>query len=191
MKGEQPIPDITSPDYFLQLARTVDRVFDGLPKAEELRRGDDISPAIHNMVSDIGVILTEVCEELATGNRHEAENLTGYGHPERFGTASLAQCAPPLGTALAHLSQVVDRLGFLHENVRHSSTGRTPPPGDTGLVIQEHLDQASTFLRTAAQQLRGKASEITRIAHRRAARARYTTSTVPHSAALSRSGRTQ
>ncbi|MFF5491341.1 hypothetical protein [Streptomyces virginiae] len=164
MKGrEQPIPDITSPDYFLQLARSLDRVFDDVPQAEHLRRGDDITPDIHTVVGDIGVILTEICEELATSNRHESENLTGYSHAERFGTAALAQCATPLGTALAHLSQVVDRLGFLHENIRHSSTGRTPPPSDVRLVIQEHLDQASTALRTAAQQLRGKATELTRV----------------------------
>ncbi|MEV6730715.1 hypothetical protein [Streptomyces sp. NPDC051364] len=159
----------------------MDRVFDDLPRAEELRRGDDITPDIHNVVGDITVILNEVCEELASGNRHEAESLTGYSHPERFGTASLAQCAPPLGTALVHLSQVVDRLGFLHENIRHSSTGRTPPPGDIRIVIQEHLDQASTSLRAAAQQLRAKATEITRVfpAHTDAILAHYTYNPVP------------
>ncbi|MCY0940236.1 MULTISPECIES: hypothetical protein [Streptomyces] len=159
----------------------MDRVFDDVPKAEELRRGDDVTPDLHTVVGDIGVILAEICEELTTSSRHEFENLTGYSHAERFGTAALAQCAPPLGTALAHLSQVVDRLGFLHENIRHSSTERTPPPGDVRVVIQDHLDQASTALRTAAQQLRGKATEITRVFPTRTAAmlARYAPAAVP------------
>ncbi|MFJ5546703.1 hypothetical protein [Streptomyces sp. NPDC093225] len=114
------------------------------------------------MVGDIGIILTDISEELATSNRHESESLAAYSHAERFGTAALAQCAIPLGTSLAHLSHVVDRLGFLHENLRHSSTMRTPPPTDVRLVIQEHLDQAGSALRDAAQQLRGKATELTR-----------------------------
>lgn len=133
------------------------------------------------MVGDIGVILAEICEELTTSNRHESENLTGYSRAERFGTAALAHCAPPLGTALAHLSHVVDLLGFLHETIRHFSTERTPPPGDVRVVIQDHLDKASTALRTTAQQLRGKATEITRVfPTQTAARlARYAPVTVP------------
>ncbi|MFI8880276.1 hypothetical protein [Streptomyces sp. NPDC055243] len=77
------MPDITRPDYFLQLARSLDRIFDDLPQAEDLRRGDDISPAIHTMVSDIGYVLTEISEELATSNRHESEAPSAYGHAER------------------------------------------------------------------------------------------------------------
>ncbi|BAU88019.1 hypothetical protein SLA_7153 [Streptomyces laurentii] len=169
------MPDITRPDHFLQLARTLDRVFDDLPQAEHLRRGDDISPAIHSVVSDIGYILTEISEELTTSNRHDYEGW-GHGPAERFGTAALTQCAPPLGTALAHLGRIVDRLGFLHENVRHSSTARTPTPGDVRLVLQEHLDHVGTALRTAAQQLRGTATQLSRTtsSHARATSARNT-----------------
>ncbi|MFJ6752183.1 hypothetical protein ACIQNI_28970 [Streptomyces sp. NPDC091266] len=156
------MPDITRPDYFLQLARTLDRVFDDLPQAEHLRRGDDISPAIHTVVSDIGYILTELSEELATSNRHESEAPSGYSHAERSGTAALTQCAIPLGVALAHLGQMIDRLGFLHESIRHSSTGRTPAPDDVRLVLQEHLDHTGTALRAGAQQLRGKATQLSR-----------------------------
>lgn len=134
MKGrEQSIPDITNPDYFLQLARTVDKISNDLPKAEELRRGADITPDIHTMVGDLGVILTEVCEELATSSRYETQKLTHYTEYERFGTASLAQCAIPIGTALAHLSHVVDRLGFLHASIRHSPPSGPHRPTTSGL----------------------------------------------------------
>ncbi|GGS92935.1 hypothetical protein GCM10010254_11070 [Streptomyces chromofuscus] len=157
------MPDITRPDYFLQLARSLDRIFDDLPQAELLRRGDDISPLIHTVVSDLSYVLTEISEELATSNRHESEAPSAYSRAERSGTAALTQCAIPLGAALAHLGQVIDRLGFLHENTRQSATGpRTPAPGDMQLVLQGHLDQAGTTLRTAAQQLRSKATQLSR-----------------------------
>ncbi|MER6516650.1 hypothetical protein ABT246_07235 [Streptomyces sp. NPDC001553] len=185
MKGrEQSIPDITNPDYFLQLARTVDKISNDLPKAEELRRGADITPDIHTMVGDLGVILTEVCEELATTSRYETQKLTHYTDYERFGTASLAQCAIPIGTALAHWSHVVDRLGFLHASIRHSSTERTPPPDDVRVAIQAYLDLVGTDLGMAVQQLRGKATEINRMITTRGALAANTHTVTPPTTAL-------
>ncbi|MFD9817478.1 hypothetical protein [Streptomyces violascens] len=177
------MPDITRPDYFLQLARSLDRAFDDLPHAEELRRGDDISPAVYTVVSDVGYVLTEISEELATSNRHESESPSAYGHAERSGTAALAQCAIPLGAALAHLGHAIDRLGFLHENLRHSSTSRTPAPRDIQLVLQEHLDEAGTNLRTAAQQLRSKATQLAHPPRSRAATVRGRSEPVPPAAA--------
>ncbi|MEU7166620.1 hypothetical protein ACH4PU_33750 [Streptomyces sp. NPDC021100] len=157
------MPDITSPDYFLRLARSLDRIFDDLPQAERVRRGDDISAAVHTVVTNTGHVLTEISEELATSSRHEAEAPSAYSHAERSGTAALTQCAVPLGTALAHLSQVIGHLGFLHENTRHSATGpRTPAPDDVQLSLQSHLDQAGSTLRTAAGQLRSNATQLSR-----------------------------
>ncbi|MGW7303974.1 hypothetical protein ACWGI1_00160 [Streptomyces sp. NPDC054835] len=152
--------DVTQPVYFLRLAQSIDRTFNDLPQAEHLRRGDDISPAIESVVSDIAYYMIEISEELATSNRHESETSSPYGHAERSGTAVLALCAVPLGAALAHLGHVIDRLGFLHENIRHSSTGRTPAPDDVRRVLQEHLDHTGTALRAAAQHLRNKATRL-------------------------------
>ncbi|WP_405421492.1 hypothetical protein [Streptomyces erythrochromogenes] len=168
----------------------MDKVFDDLPTSEELRRGHDITPKVHTVVGDLSVILTEACEELVTGSRYETQKLTHYNAYERFGTASLAQCAIPLGTALAHLSHVVDRLGFLHENIRHSSTGRTAPPDDVRMVIQAYLDLVGTDLRMAAQQLRGKSTEISRMIATRSAVATNMHTAVPPTSALP-TGRTR
>ncbi|MGY4968344.1 hypothetical protein ACWGCC_03815 [Streptomyces nigrescens] len=154
--------DITHPDYFLQLARTVDGAFDELPQTEELRRGDDISPAIQTAVGGISHMLTEISEELVTSNRHESQARSSYSLAERSGTAALTKCAVPLGVSLAHLGQVISRLGFLHENIRHSSTERTPAPDDVQLVLQEHLDRARTGLLTAAHHLRVTATQLSR-----------------------------
>ncbi|MFG2836442.1 hypothetical protein ACGFYE_15770 [Streptomyces zaomyceticus] len=154
------MPDISHPVYFVRLARSVDRTLDDLPEAEHLRQGDDISPAIQSVVSDIAYYLIEISEELATSNRHEAEIPSAHGHAERSGTAALSRCAAPLGTALAHLGQVIERLGFLHENIRHSSTKRTPAPDDVRHVLQEHLDHTGTALGTAAQHLRDHAAQL-------------------------------
>ncbi|WP_435058187.1 hypothetical protein [Streptomyces sp. bgisy060] len=154
------MPDISHPVYFLRLARSVDRTLNDLPEAEHLRRGDDISPAVESMVVDIAHYLIETSEELTTSNRHEAEIPSAHGHAERSGTAALTRCAVPLGTALAHLSQVIERLGFLHENIRHSSTQRTPAPDNVRRVLQEHLDHTGNALRTAAQHLRDHAAQL-------------------------------
>ncbi|MFD6343421.1 hypothetical protein ACFWF9_01680 [Streptomyces roseolus] len=154
------MPDVSHPVYFIRLARSIDRTLNDLPDAEHLRQGDDISPAIESMVGDIAHYLIEISEELATSNRHEVEIPLAYGHAERFGTAALTRCAAPLGTALAHLGQVIERLGFLHENIRHSSTQRTPAPGNVRNILQEHLDHTGTALRTAAQHLRGYAAQL-------------------------------
>ncbi|OII69621.1 MULTISPECIES: hypothetical protein [unclassified Streptomyces] len=156
------MPDITHPVYFIRLARSIDRTLNDLPEAEHLRRGDDISPAIQSMVGDIAHYVIEISEELETSNRHEAEIPSAHGHAERSGTAALTRCAAPLGTALAHLGQVIERLGFLHENIRHSSTKRTPTPDAVRHVLQEHLDHTGTALRTAAQHLRDHAAQISR-----------------------------
>ncbi|MFT9784674.1 hypothetical protein ACMZ5E_00335 [Streptomyces rhizosphaericola] len=154
------MPDLSHPVYFIRLARSIDRTLNDLPDAEHLRQGDDISPAIESMVGDIAHYLIEISEELAASSRHEAEIPSAYSHAERSGTAALTRCAAPLGTVLAHLGQVIERLGFLHENIRHSSTKRTPAPDDVRHVLQEHLDHTGTALRMAAQHLRGKAAQI-------------------------------
>ncbi|MFD7320603.1 hypothetical protein ACFV9D_05850 [Streptomyces sp. NPDC059875] len=179
------MPDIANPDYFLQLARTLDRMTADVPTAEQLQRGDDISPAIRTMVSDAGCVLIEISEELATSYRHEILHRLTHGPAERFGTAALAQCAVPLGTALSHLGHVVERLGFIHGHVLQPGTGaRIPVPLDFRQPLQEDLDRIASLLRTAAQQLRTNAVELSRI---RAARSK--TSAAPLTPIGARQGR--
>ncbi|WP_181923993.1 hypothetical protein [Streptomyces inhibens] len=53
------MPDLAHPDYFLRLARALDRIITDLPQADHVRRGNDISPAVHSVVTDISHVLTE------------------------------------------------------------------------------------------------------------------------------------
>lgn len=124
------MPDIADPRYFQQLARTLDRITAELPTAEQLRRGDDISPAIRTLISDVGCLLTEISEELVTSYRHEIYDRPAHGPAERYGTAALAQCATPLGASLGRLGQVIERLGFLHQHLlKPTNSPRIPISG--------------------------------------------------------------
>ncbi|MFF4256631.1 hypothetical protein ACFY1L_36140 [Streptomyces sp. NPDC001663] len=157
------MPDIADPRYFQQLARTLDRITAELPRAEQLRRGDDISPAIRTLISDLGFILTEISEELETSYRHEVYDRPAHGPAERYGTFALAQCAPSLGASLGHLGQVVERLGFLHQHVLQPANGpRTPIPASVREPLQGHLYQVAELVRAGAGQLRTASEELSR-----------------------------
>jgi hypothetical protein len=158
------MPDIADPRYFQQLARTLDRITAELPTAEQVRRGDDISPAIRTLISDVGCILTEISEELESGYRHEVYDRTAHGPAERYGTAALAQCATPLGASLGRLGQVVERLGFLHQHLlQPANSPRIPIPASAREPLQGHLDQVAVLVRAGAQQLRTASDELSRI----------------------------
>ncbi|MEV5506573.1 hypothetical protein [Streptomyces orinoci] len=158
------MPDITHPEYFLQLARTLDRMTADLPAAGQLQRGDDITPAIQKLIGDASCVLMEISEELTTSYRDEVLHRPSHGPVERFGTAALAQSAVPLGMALSHLGHVTERLGFLHGHLLQPAVGkRIPIPLDARQPLQERLDLVAPLLRTAAQQLRTNAAELSRI----------------------------
>ncbi|MEU9280285.1 hypothetical protein [Streptomyces sp. NPDC048341] len=157
------MPDIADPRYFHQLAHTLDRITAQLPTTEQLRRGDDVTPAISTLVSDTGHILTEISEELATSYRHEVYDRPAHGPAERHGTAALTQCAVHLGAVLGHLGQVIERLGFLHQHILQPGSGpRIPAPPSTRDVLQNQLDQVAGLLRTGAQQLRTNSEDLSR-----------------------------
>lgn len=158
------MPDIADPRYFQQLARTLDRITAELPTAEQLRRGDDISPAIRTLVGDVGYILTEISEELETSYRHEVYERPTHGPAERYGSAALARCATPLGAALGHLGQVIEQLGFLHQHLlQPANSPRIPTPASAREPLQGHLDQVAGLMRTGARQLRTSSDELSRI----------------------------
>ncbi|MEU1629249.1 hypothetical protein ABZ746_28820 [Streptomyces sp. NPDC020096] len=157
------IPDITHPEYFHQLARTIDKVSAELPRAEHLRRRDDITPAIHSAISDLGYILAEISNELATSTRFDNTGPSAYTRAERSGTAALTRSAPALGTALGHLAQVVERLGFLHELPQDSRTRGAERrnlhlPG-VQAWLQTYLDSTRSNLTTASRGLRKHAEQ--------------------------------
>ncbi|MEU9189218.1 hypothetical protein AB0D14_32680 [Streptomyces sp. NPDC048484] len=158
------MPDIADPRYFHQLAHTLDRITAELPTAEQLRRGDDISPAIHTLVGDTGCILADISAELATSCRHEVYDRPAHGPAERHGTAALTQCAVHLGAVLGHLGQVIERLGFLHQHLLQPGSGpRIPTPAPERDTLHNHFGQVATLLRTGAQQLRTTSEELSRI----------------------------
>jgi hypothetical protein len=158
------MPDIADPRYFQQLARTLDRITAQMPTAQQLRRGDDISPAIRTLVSDIGYILTEISEELKTSYRHEVYDRPAHGPAERYGTTALAQCATPLGAALGHLGQVIEQLGFLHQHLlQPANSPRIPTPASVREPLQDHLGQVTELLRTGTRHLRTSSDELSRI----------------------------
>ncbi|MEU9246590.1 hypothetical protein [Streptomyces sp. NPDC048385] len=158
------MPDIADPRYFHQLAHTLDRITAELPTAKQLRRGDDISPAIRTLVSDTSSILTEISEELAASCRHEVYDRPAHGPAERYGTAALTQCAVHLGAVLGHLGQVIEQLGFLHQHLLQPGSGpQIPAPDSARDTLQNQLGQVAKLLRTGAQQLRTSSQELSRI----------------------------
>ncbi|MFF0740559.1 hypothetical protein ACFYVL_09165 [Streptomyces sp. NPDC004111] len=151
------MPDITHPEYFRRLARTVGRISKELPRAQHLKRGDDITPAIHTAVSDLGYILAEITSELVASAHYDRTEPAAYTQAERSGTAALTRSAPALGAALGHLAQIVERLGHLHEMspapAADSAARHHPHPPGVQNWLQIYLDSTRSNLAAARQQL--------------------------------------
>ncbi|WP_177204421.1 hypothetical protein [Streptomyces sp. CC53] len=146
---------MTNPESLRGLARMLDRSANGLPQAEDLRRGTDITPDLDDGTSNVSWMLWQITNELAVS--YSRETSQPLPHDGALNAAAISGCAAPLGTALKHLGFAADRLSS-HHHVLRTQAAPIQVPEDLLVPLQRDISRARAAIRQAAKRLRENAT---------------------------------
>ncbi|WP_328486029.1 hypothetical protein [Streptomyces zaomyceticus] len=146
---------MTNPEGLRGLARMLDRSANGLPQAEDLRRGTDITPDLDESTSNVSWMLWQITNGLAVS--YSRETRRPLPHDGALNAAAISGCASPLGTALKHLGSAADRISS-HHHVLRTPAAPIHVPEDLLVPLQRDISRARTAIRRAAKQLRENAA---------------------------------